>query len=114
MKILLRVENHTKCTEIAKLNCNEFEIELLEKLLIKLSKVETKRNLLMGNNYEIHYIVVDKPDYDYDTIKSKLEHMISDAVKSYNEKVDLLNIVTKRVNKRNGRPINESLLKHYE
>lgn len=113
MKILLRVENN-KCTEIAKLDCNEFEIELLDKLLIKLSKVETKRNKLIGNDCEVHYIVVDKPEYDYDTIKSKLEHMIADAIKSYNEKVDLVNIVTKRVNKRNGRPINESLLKYYE
>lgn len=113
MKILLRIEND-KCNEIAKLDCNEFEIELLDKLLIKLSRVETKRNKLIGKNYEVYYVVTDKPNYNYDTIKSKLEYMIADAIKSYNEKVDLLNIVTKRVNKRNGRPINESLLKHYE
>lgn len=113
MKVLFKVENN-KYTEIANLNCNDFEIELLDKVLLKLSKVETKHNRLVGNDNEIKYVITDKPSYNYDQIKDKLEHMVTNAVKTYNDKVDLINVITKRVNKKLGRPINESLISHYE
>lgn len=113
MKILFKVENN-KYTEVAKLDCNDFEIELLDKVLLKLSKIETKHNRLVGNDNEVKYVIIDKPSYNYDQIKDKLEHMVTNAVKTYNDKVDLINVITKRVNKKIGRPINESLLKYYE
>lgn len=113
MKILFKVENN-KYTEVAKLDCNDFEIELLDKVLLKLSKIETKHNQLVGNDNEVKYVIIDKPSYNYDQIKVKLEHMVTNAVKTYNDKVDLINVITKRVNKKIGRPINESLLKYYE
>lgn len=113
MKILFKVENN-KYTEVAKLDCNEFELELLDKVLLKLSKIETKHNQLVGNDNEVKYVIIDKPSYNYDQIKVKLEHMVTNAVKTYNDKVDLINVITKRVNKKIGRPINESLLKYYE
>lgn len=113
MKILFKVENN-KYTEVAELDCNDFEIELLDKVLLKLSKIETKHNQLVGNDNEVKYVIIDKPSYNYDQIKVKLEHMVAVAVKTYNDKVDLINVITKRVNKKIGRPINESLLKHYE
>lgn len=113
MKILFKVENN-KYTEVAKLDCNDFEIELLDKVLLKLSKIETKHNQLVGNDNEVKYVIIDKPSYNYDQIKVKLEHMVTVAVKTYNDKVDLINVITKRVNKKIGRPINESLISHYE
>lgn len=113
MKILVKVENN-KYTEVAKLDCNEFELELLDKVLLKLSKIETKHNRLVGNDNEVKYVIIDKPSYNYDQIKVKLEHMVTVAVKTYNDKVDLINVITKRVNKKIGRPINESLISHYE
>jgi hypothetical protein len=113
MKEIVKITKNSK-EVIARINCSDFEIDLLDKYLVKLSKIETKEHKLLDRDIEVRYVINDVEGFTYDEIKHQLECTIDSKIKSYNDKIDLINVITKRSNKRNGRPINESLLKHYE
>lgn len=113
MKEIVKV---TKTEErvIARINCSDFEVELLDKYLDKLSKIETKSYKLLDRDINVRYVIKDVECLNFSQITDKLNQLIIKRINEYNDKIDLINVITKRSNKRNGRPINESLLKHYE
>lgn len=113
MKEIVKV---TKTEErvIARINCSDFEVELLDKYLDKLSKIETKSYKLLDRDINVRYVIKDVECLNFSQIIDKLNQLITKRINEYNDKIDLINVITKRSNKRNGRPINESLLKHYE
>lgn len=113
MKEIIKITNNT--TEvIARINCSDFELELLDSYLVKLAKIETKSYKLVDRDIEVRYVIKDINCLEFNDIRLKLKNAINSNIKEYNDKIDLINVLTKRTNKKLGRPINEGLLKHYE
>lgn len=113
MKEIIKITKDSK-EVIARINCSTFEARLLDSYLVKLARIETKSYKIVDRDIEVHYVIKDIDALEFNDIKLKLENAINSNIKEYNDKIDLINVLTKRTNKKLGRPINEGLLKHYE